>query len=47
MMRFSILTRLITLVLTLLVALALPVLAQASGDDVIRDCAQDGDLDKD
>ncbi len=41
------LTKLITLALTLLVALALPVLAQASGDDVIRDCAEDGDLDQD
>jgi len=40
------LTKLITLALTLLVALALPVLAQASGDDVIRDCAEDGDLDQ-
>ena len=46
-MRFSMLTRLITLSLTLLVALALPVMAHASGDDVIRDCAEDGDLDKD
>ena len=46
MMRFSMLTKLITLALTLLVALALPVLAHASGDDVIRDCAEDGDLDK-
>lgn len=41
------LTKLITLALTLLVALALPVLAHASGDDVIRDCAEDGDLDQD
>jgi hypothetical protein len=47
MMRFSMLTRLITLALTLLVALALPVLAHASGNDVIRDCAEDGDLDHD
>jgi len=47
MIRFSMLTRLITLALTLVVALALPALAQASGDDVIRDCAQDGDLDHD
>ena len=46
-MRFSIVTRLIMLALTLVVALALPTLAYASGDDVIRDCAQDGDLDKD
>jgi hypothetical protein len=45
-MRFSLLTRLITLSLTLLVALALPGLAHASGDDVIRDCAEDGDLDQ-
>jgi hypothetical protein len=47
MMRFSMLTRLIMLALTLVVALALPVLAHASGDDVIRDCAEDGDLDQD
>jgi uncharacterized membrane protein YgcG len=47
MIRFSMLTRLITLALTLVLALALPALAQASGDDVIRDCAQDGDLDQD
>jgi hypothetical protein len=47
MMRFSMLTRLITLALTLVVALALPTLAHASGDDVIRDCAEDGDLDQD
>jgi len=40
-------TKLITLALTLLVALALPTFAQASGDDVIRDCAEDGDLDQD
>ena len=40
------LTRLITLSLVLLAALAIPSLANASGDDVIRDCAQDGDLDK-
>jgi hypothetical protein len=45
-MRFSMLTKLIMLSLTLLVALALPVLAHASGDDVIRDCAEDGDLDQ-
>ena len=41
------LTRLTTLALTLVVALALPTLAHASGDDVIRDCAEDGDLDHD
>jgi hypothetical protein len=40
------LTRLITLIATLLVALSLPAIAAADGDDVIRDCAQDGDLDK-
>jgi len=38
-------TRLITLPVALLVALAMPLTAGASGDDVIRDCAQDGDLD--
>jgi hypothetical protein len=30
----------------LLVVLAMPLTAGASGDDVIRDCSQDGDLDK-
>lgn len=40
------LTRLITLLAALVVALALPAGAVADGDDVIRDCAQDGDLDK-
>jgi hypothetical protein len=40
------LTRLITLISALLVALALPAIAVADGDDVIRDCAQDSDLDK-
>ena len=40
------LTRLITLISALLVALAVPATALADGDDVIRDCAQDGDLDK-
>lgn len=40
------LTRLLTLSLLALIALAMPGLAQASGNDVIRDCAQDGDLDK-
>ena len=40
-------TRLIMLAVALLVALAMPLTAGAqSGDDVIRDCAQDGDLDK-
>jgi len=39
-------TRLITLPVVLLVALAMPGAAAASGDDVTRDCAQDGDLDK-
>ena len=38
--------RLITLAVALLVALTLPVAAAASGEDVIRDCSQDGDLDK-
>ena len=45
-MGFLNLTRLITLVSALLVALAVPVIAVADGDDVIRDCAEDGDLDK-
>ena len=40
------LTRLITLSLTLLAALAFPAFAGASSDDAIRDCAQDGDLDQ-
>jgi hypothetical protein len=40
------LTRLITLLAALVVALALPAAAVADGDDVIRDCAQDGDLDR-
>jgi hypothetical protein len=39
------LTKLLTLSLVALIALALPGFAAASGDDVIRDCAQDGDLD--
>jgi hypothetical protein len=39
------LTRLLTLSLVALFALALPGPAAASGNDVIRDCAQDGDLD--
>ena len=34
------------LVVALLAALAMPLTAGASGDDVIRDCAEDGDLDK-
>ena len=38
-------TKLLTLSLVALIALALPGIAAASGDDVIRDCAQDGDLD--
>ena len=46
-MRLSMLTRLITLPLVLLATLALPGLAAASGDDVIQDCAEDGDLDHD
>jgi hypothetical protein len=39
-------TKLFALSLVALIALALPGFAAASGDDVIRDCAQDGDLDK-
>lgn len=46
-MGFLTLKRLITLICALLVALAVPSIATASGDDVIRDCAQDGDLDGD
>jgi hypothetical protein len=38
--------RLMTLVSAVVLALALPAIAAADGDDVIRDCAQDGDLDK-
>ena len=45
-MRIQMPTRLITLPVVLLVALTMPAAATASGDDVIRDCAQDGDLDK-
>jgi hypothetical protein len=45
-MRSSMLIRLITLSLALLVALAIPATAAASSDEVIRDCAQDGDLDQ-
>jgi hypothetical protein len=45
-MGFLNLTRLITLIAVLVAALALPALATADGDDVIRDCARDGDLDK-
>jgi hypothetical protein len=44
-MGYLTLTRFITLFSALLLALALPAIATASGDDVIRDCAQDGDLD--
>ena len=40
------LTRLITLSLALLLALAIPATAAASGNEAIRDCAQDGDLDQ-
>ena len=40
------LIRLITLSIALFVALAIPTTAAASGDEAIRDCAQDGDLDK-
>src|SRR5215210_694480 len=45
-MGYLTLTRLITLLSALLIALAVPAIANASGNDVIRDCAQDGDLDK-
>jgi hypothetical protein len=45
-MRFISSTRLITLMVALLAALALPAIAAADGKDVIRDCAQDGDLDE-
>jgi hypothetical protein len=40
-------TRPLALLLALLFALALPATAFAQGEDVIRDCAQDGDLDGD
>lgn len=46
-MGYLTLTRLITLFSALLLALAFPAIATASGDDVIRDCSQDGDLDQD
>jgi len=48
-MRYSTPTRLTTLMLALLLAaLAVPAAAaMADGKDVLRDCAQDGDLDKD
>ena len=45
-MGYLTLTRFTTLLSALLIALAIPATAIASGDDVIRDCAQDGDLDK-
>lgn len=45
-MRFFTSTHLITLCLALLLALALAPSAMADGKEVIRDCAQDGDLDK-
>ena len=45
-MRSLTLTRLTALLSALLIALAVPAIASASGDDVIRDCAQDGDLDR-
>lgn len=45
-MGFLNLTRLITLISVLAAALALPAMATADGDDVIRDCARDGDLDR-
>jgi hypothetical protein len=45
-MGFLNLTRLITLIAMLVAALALPAVATADGDDVIRDCARDGDLDE-
>jgi hypothetical protein len=44
-MGFLNLTRLLTLIAMLVAALALPAAATADGDDVIRDCARDGDLD--
>ena len=44
-MGFPNLTRLITLILVLCAALALPAVAVADGDEAIRDCAEDGDLD--
>ncbi|HYH58748.1 MAG TPA: hypothetical protein VD790_05965 [Thermoleophilaceae bacterium] len=40
------LIRLTTLCLAAVLALALPGAAWAQGDDAIRDCAQDGDLDR-
>ena len=46
-MGYLTLTRFTTLLSALLIALAIPAIANASGDDVIRDCARDGDLDKD
>jgi hypothetical protein len=46
-MSYLTLPRFIALLSALLVALALPAIATADGDDVIRDCARDGDLDKD
>jgi hypothetical protein len=38
--------RLMTLVSAIVLALAVPAIAVADGNDVIRDCNQDGDLDK-
>jgi hypothetical protein len=47
-MRFSTSTRpLALLLIALLAAFALPAVAAADGKDVLRDCAQDGDLDED
>jgi hypothetical protein len=45
-MGYLTLTRFTAFLSALLIALAIPAVATASGDDVIRDCAQDGDLDK-
>ena len=39
-------TKLMMLISAVALALALPAIALADGDDVIRDCATDGDLDK-
>jgi hypothetical protein len=46
-MRLLTSTRLVLLLLLALLALASPGAALAQGEDVIRDCAQDGDLDGD
>jgi hypothetical protein len=46
-MRFLTGTRIAMLLFALTIALAAPGVAAAQGEDVIRDCAQDGDLDGD